>query len=141
MVRRLAEHRYDRRVRVLVLAAMAVTCAGRGAAYLTPSFSGTDYLSMLDPLVPIQVWSGVWIATAAGLLWGIRCPRVARWAMSTAAMLWAAWCLSYLAAQVFLDAHRAWVTALPFGMIALLTVVFTYLMEPPEAILEHGEAE
>lgn len=141
MVRRLGEHRYDRRVRVVILVSMAVICAGRGAAYLTPSFSGTDYLSMLDPLIPIQVWAGVWVATAAALLWGIRCPHVARWAMSTAAMLWAAWCVSYLAAQVFLDVNRAWVTAMPFGMLAVLTVVFTYLMEPPEAILEHGEAE
>lgn len=140
-MRRLGEHRYDRRVRVVILVSMAVTCAGRGAAYLTPSFSGTDYLSMLYPLVPIQVWAGVWVATAAGLLWGIRCPHVARWAMSTAAMLWAAWCLSYLAAEAFLDVNRAWVTAMPFGMLALMTVTFTYLMVPPDANLDHGEAE
>ena len=141
MVRRLGEHRYDRRLRVAILVSMAATCAGRGAAYLTPSFSGSGYLSLLDPLIPIQAWAGVWVTTAAALLWGIRCPHVARWSMSTAAMLWAAWCVSYLAAQVFLDVNRAWVTAMPFGMLALLTVVVTYLMEPPEAIPEHGEDE
>ena len=47
MVRRLGEHRYDRRLRVVILVGMAATCAGRGAAYLTPSFSGSDYLSLL----------------------------------------------------------------------------------------------
>ena len=127
-MRHIGGHRYDRRARAVALSAMAVGSAGRGAAYLTPGGRGIAHLGLVDTLVPLRVWAVVWLVSAVGLTLGLRFPRIARWSMSLAVSLWGVWCLSYLAAQVLLDVSRAWVTALPFGMLALLTVVFTYLM-------------
>lgn len=134
MVRHFGGHRYDRRLRAGALLAMAVTTIGRGTAYLTPSWDTTSHVSFVDTLVPIEVWAVVWIGAGLAMLVGIRCPRVARWSMSTAASLWGTWAVSYLIAWVVLDTARAWVTAMPFGLIAILTLILTVLMEPPQTV-------
>lgn len=134
MVRHLGRHYYDRRVRVVVLLSAAATTIGRGASYLVPGWDRTAHVSFVDLLIPVEVWAAVWIAAGAAMILGVWCPRVARWSMSTAAALWATWGVSYLLAWMLLDTARAWVTAMPFGLIAVYTAVITYLMEPPEAI-------
>lgn len=134
MVRHLGEHAYDRRARVAVLTAVATAVIGRGASYLGPSWERSAHVSFVDLLIPVEVWSIVWIATGLALLVGIWCPRIARWAMSASVALWSTWAISYVAAWAFLGTSRAWVTALPFGLIAVLIGVLAYLMEPPEHI-------
>lgn len=131
MVRRLGPHKYDRRIRVFVLIAAGLGCIGRGLAYIDPSSVRNDYISLLDPLVPIQGWAIAWVTVGLALLAGTIAPVVARYAMSTAASMWAVWCLSYLWAWLFNGVSRAWNTAILLGLLALMFAVFTYLMEPP----------
>ena len=137
MVRRLGGCVYDRRVRAVILAIVAITAILRGWAYLGPGVvvSNVDvssvHLSFLDNLIPIQAWAAVWLVTGAIAIAGIRVHRLARLSMSLAVGMWLVWSLSYLIAWGVLGEERAWVNAVPLAGFAALLAVMSYLMEPP----------
>lgn len=123
--------RYDRRARVAILIVTGISAVARGSVYVIPGRSlNTDYVAVLDPVIPMEVWGGIWIGTGVALWVGAYCPRVARWAMSTLGSLCGLWCVSFLMAWLVLDQSTAYVTSAAFLMGSAFCVVFTYLMEP-----------
>lgn len=124
---------YDRRIRVSVLVAVGVCAIARGWGYLVPGGGGsTDYIALLVPLIPIEVWAVVWFVSGALMLVGVWMPLVARWAMSSVVALCSAWAVSYFAAWIFRDVSRAWLTGFMFVALAVMAAALTYLMEPAD---------
>lgn len=135
MVRRFTNSTYDRRVRRILLAVVGVTAVTRGWVYVGHDvLIPPDYVSALDPVVPIWAYGVVWLLAGIAVLIGIGCPKIARWAMSTVASMCGMWALSYLSAWAFLGIENAWVTATSFVAMAVMVAVFTYLMEPPDEV-------
>ena len=134
MVRRLdPDIPFDRRIRASVLVAVGVCAIARGWGYLVPGGSKpTDYVALLNPLFPIEVWAVVWSVSGALMLVGVWVPLVARWAMSSVVALCSAWAVSYFVAWMFFDAGRAWLTGFMFVALAVMAVALTYLMEPAD---------
>lgn len=132
MVWRLGGCAYDRRVRWVILAIVAITSTLRGWAYLSPKVDVSSvHLSFLDNLIPIKVWAVVWVVTGVTAIVGIRVHYLARLSMSLAVGMWLVWSLSYMVAWGVLDESRAWVNAVPLAGFAALLAVVSYLMEPP----------
>lgn len=116
------------RLRVAALAIVSAGAIARGVAYLNqPNTGGLTHF--IDAIVPLHVWAIVWIAAGATVIAGIWHRVVARYALAFVSMLWAIWGLSYMAAAVFGDASRGWVTGALILNLAGLTIIVAALAD------------
>lgn len=97
------------RLRIAALVIVASGAVARGVAYIgSPTTGGLT--TFVDAVVPLHVWSFVWITAGVCLVSGIWHRVVARYALAFTATLWATWGLSFMWATVAGDAPRGWVT-------------------------------
>lgn len=130
------------RIRIAALTVCGAGLLARGLAYVGGNPTG-GLTAFADVLIPLQVWSAVWIFAGVSVLAGIWHRIIARWALSFGASMWAMWGLSFLWATVNGDSGRGWVTASTMLTLAGLMVVTAMLCDsvgPPEEPVLGGDA-
>ena len=116
------------RIRVAVLTILGVGTVIRGTAYLP----GTDVevLTYVDGLIPLQLWSIVWIGTGVSILLGIWHRYLARISLNIAASMWLVWSVSYLLSWItYVEGPRYWVTAASMATLAGVIYIVAALMD------------
>lgn len=92
-------------VRIVVLVSVWVAATIRGASYLVvPPRAELTFL--MTGLIPVKVWGFVWIGSGLLALGGIVSRSLSRYALAFAAVLWAAWGVSYLFGAAVVDGSR-----------------------------------
>lgn len=116
------------RLRVAALTVLGVGTVIRGIAYI-PS-PDVEVLTYVDGLIPLQLWSIVWIGTGLSILLGIWHRYLARIALNVSASLWLVWSVSYLLSWITLtNGPRSWVTAAAMATLAGVTYIVAALMD------------
>lgn len=104
------------RLRIAALSVFAFGAINRGIAYIhTPS---TPFTTFVDTMVPLHLWSWVWIGSGVAMVAGIWHRIIARWALSLGGSLWALWGISFYGSWIAGDQTRGWVTGGAFITIA-----------------------
>lgn len=116
------------KLRVAALTILGVGTTIRGIAYLP----GSDVLVLtyVDGLIPIQLWSIVWIGTGISILLGIWHRYLARYALNISASLWLVWSVSYLLSWITdAEGPRYWVTAASMATLSGVMYIVAALMD------------
>ena len=133
------------RLRVVVLTILGVGTTIRGMAYL-PS-PDVEVLTYVDGLIPLQLWSIVWIGTGVSILLGIWHRYLARIGLNVAASMWLVWSVSYLLSWItFSEGPRYWITAASMATLAGVIYIVAALMDmtgppPGSAVPKESEKE
>lgn len=105
------------KLRATALTVFGVGTTIRGAAYIPGS--DAEVLTYVDGLIPLQLWSIVWIGTGVSILLGIWHRYLARIALNVAASMWLVWSLSYLLTWFGnMEGPRHWMTAASMATLA-----------------------
>ena len=116
------------RLRVATLTILGVGTIIRGMAYV-PS-SDAEVLTYVDGLVPVQLWSAIWIGTGVLILSGIWHRYLARIELNVAASMWLVWSVSYLLSWItFSEGPRYWVTAAAMATLSGVIYIVAALMD------------
>ena len=132
------------RLRVATLIILGVGTVIRGAAYILGP--DTEVLTYVDGLVPLQVWSIVWVSVGVSIILGIWHRYLARIGLNTAASLWMVWSISYLLTWFTnMDGPRYWVTASSIATLAGVIYLVAALMDmtgpPPGSAVPDKETD
>lgn len=132
------------RLRVATLIILGVGTTIRGAAYLP----GPDVLVLtyVDGLIPLQLWSAIWIGTGVSILLGIWHRYLARIGLNFAASMWLVWSVSYLLSWItHVEGPRYWMTAASMATLAGLIYIVAALMDmtgpPPGSAVPDKETD
>lgn len=103
------------------LAIIGVLSILRGISY-TPVVVNVDRspAHALEALLPVTVWAWVWIAIGALCLVAIAWRRLSSPAVGLAVGIHTAWALSFIAAWLWEDSQRGWLSALGYIGVAFL---------------------
>ena len=103
---------------------VAAFAAGVGGA------TDVEVLTYVDGLIPLQLWSIVWIGTGVSILLGIWHRYLARIALNVAASMWLVWSVSYLLSWItYVEGPRYWVTAASMATLAGVIYIVAALMD------------
>ena len=123
--------------RALVLGTGATACISRGASYLTLPNEVQPCptrLAMLEGVVPLEVWAGLWLGLAALLFAALVWDRLTLWAMSIFTGLLFTWGLMYYASGIINNCDNGWLSGSWFITTGVWSAVFTCHM----ARRQHG---
>ena len=133
------------RIRVAALIILGLGTVIRGIAYIP----GPDVLVLtyVDGLIPLQLWSAIWIGTGVLILLGIWHRYLARIGLNVAASMWLVWSVSYLLTWFSnMEGPRYWITAASMATLAGLIYIVAALMDmtgppPGKPVPEESDRE
>jgi hypothetical protein len=104
-----------------------------GVSFMNPDAAAQTkalpaYAALLR-VAPLPVWAWLWLAVAVACLVGAFC-EMDRVAFGAAIGIKIVWASGFLAAWIFYDAQRAWLSAATWGVVAALVLVISGWPEP-----------